>query len=185
MPLSSSSEHRRCHCRITPHNSSPAGQQTPTSLLDRRRWIVRCPFIQCQRSQASPFNFPTITSVQSLAQSGRTAPPLRKVNRIPRTTRGGTGVIRSSMLVLGSSLFLVFFPFFFFLHLQKEKAVVLEYAAPHCTDYTYMPPCVVPRILCPLERVSLCASSTYTAQLRDGYKGLSSHRRLAIGVWLD
>lgn len=47
---------------------------------------MRSLFIQCQPSQAAqapPFNFPTIMSVQSPDQFGRTAPPLRKVTVYP------------------------------------------------------------------------------------------------------
>lgn len=75
---------------------------------------MRCLFIQCQHSQSPPFNFPTLTTVQSLAQFGRTAPPLRKETVYP-ARQGGPGVTRSSLLVLGSSLFPVFFLSFFFL----------------------------------------------------------------------
>lgn len=92
------------------------------------------PFIQCQRSQAPPFNFPTITSVQSLAQFGRTAPPLRKATVYP-ARQGEQGATRLSLLVLGSSLFPVFFfPFFSLSLAQKEKAVVLEHPVPHRTE---------------------------------------------------
>lgn len=96
-----------------------------------------CLFIQCQRSQAPPFNFPTITSVQSLVQFGRKAPPLRKATDYP-ARQGFRGATRASLLVLGSSLFLVF-SFFFLLSLaQKEKAVVLEDSVPHRTEYAYI-----------------------------------------------
>lgn len=98
---------------------------------------MRCLFIQCQHSHAPPFNFPTITTVQSLARLGRTAPPLRKETVTPHD-RGAGGVTRSSLFELGSSLFPDFFSFSFFsLSLaQKEKAVVLEH--PWCHTATNM-----------------------------------------------
>lgn len=158
MPLSPSSEHKRCHCRITPHNSSPAGQQTP-SLQDRRRVDREVPFYPVPTLPGFPFQFPhnherPITD--PIRPDGSTSPQSEPYTPHDKGGHRGHSIIHARAWILLVPCF--FFFLFSFLHLQKEKAVVLEYTAPHRTDYTYMAPCVVPRILCSLERVSVCRS---------------------------
>lgn len=139
---------------------------------------MRCLFIQCQRYQAPPFNFPTIKTVQSPAQFGRTAPPLRKATVYP-ARQGVQGATRPSLLVLGSSLFPVFFLFFFFLSLaQKEKAVVLEDPVPHRTECTHIA-YIVQNPLLPRPCTSACSTQhNYGKDTRAPESSSRGHWRL-------
>lgn len=118
--------------------SSSVDQQTP-SLVDGRRVDREVPFYPVPTLPGSPFNFPTVTGIQSLAQFGRTAPPLRKETVYParQGAEGGHSTIPAHAWVL---LVPCFFLFFFSQCsvsgvAQKEKAVVLENpAAPHRTE---------------------------------------------------
>lgn len=118
--------------------SSSVDQQTP-SLVDGRRVDRGVPFYPVPTLPGSPFNFPTVPGVQSLAQFGRTAPPLRKETVYParQGAEGGHSTIPAHAWVL---LVPCFFLFFFSRCsvsgvAQKEKAVVLENpAAPHRTE---------------------------------------------------